>query len=70
MKIYKLFFFFSLEIMEKMTAYQEKAFDNLFHWAQAETRIMTKENPEITSLFRDALVILRQRQVLFQYSSK
>jgi len=55
-----------LEIMEKMTAYQEKAFDNLFHWAQAETRIMTKENPEITSLFRDALVILRQRQVLFQ----
>jgi len=53
--------------MEKMSAYQEKAFDNLFHWAQAETRIMTKENPEITSLFRDALVILRQRQVLFQY---
>eukprot|EP00833_Pecoramyces_ruminatium_P001331 jgi/Orpsp1_1/1175363/evm.model.c7180000053557.1 len=55
-----------LEIMDKMSGYQEKAFDNLFHWAQAETRIMTKENPEITSLFRDALVILRQRQVLFQ----
>ncbi|OUM61080.1 hypothetical protein PIROE2DRAFT_62725 [Piromyces sp. E2] len=49
-----------------MSAYQENAFENLFHWAQAETRIMTKENPEITSLFRDALVILRQRQVLFQ----
>jgi len=55
-----------LEIIDKMSAYQEKAFDNLFHWAQAETRIMTKENPEITSLFRDALVVLRQRQVLFQ----
>jgi len=55
-----------LEIMDKMSGYQEKAFENLFHWAQAETRIMTKENPEITSLFRDALVVLRQRQVLFQ----
>ncbi|KAG9307314.1 hypothetical protein G9A89_017142 [Geosiphon pyriformis] len=55
-----------LEIMERMNAYQETAFDKLFRWTQSETRTLGRDSLEISGTMRNALKTLKQRPVLFQ----
>ncbi|TPX48201.1 succinate---CoA ligase (ADP-forming) [Synchytrium endobioticum] len=55
-----------LEIMERMSSYQDLAFDKLFKWAQSECRSMNRDSPEVSPALRAAMKALKQRPVLFQ----
>lgn len=56
-----------LEIMEAMAMHLETAYEQLYHWAQSQCRLMVGELPETSATLRRALGELRQRPVLFQY---
>ncbi|CAG8527849.1 660_t:CDS:10 [Paraglomus brasilianum] len=56
-----------LEIMERMNAYQEIAFDKLYKWTQTEARSLGQDNLEVSNTISLALKALRQRPTLFQY---
>ncbi len=53
--------------MERMSAYQETAFDKLYRWTQTETRTFGRELLEVPITMIKALKALKQRPVLFQY---
>ncbi|CAI2179170.1 15482_t:CDS:10 [Funneliformis geosporum] len=55
-----------LEIMERMNACQETAFDKLYRWTQTETRNLGRGSLEVPITMRQALKALKQRPVLFQ----
>ncbi|CAG8552284.1 10454_t:CDS:10 [Ambispora gerdemannii] len=55
-----------LEIMERMNAYQETAFDKLYRWTLSEIRTLGRETLEIPMTLKNALKTLKQRPVLFQ----
>ncbi|KAI8819828.1 oligomeric Golgi complex subunit 6 [Fimicolochytrium jonesii] len=54
------------EIMEKMSSYQETAFEKLFRWAQNECRSLNSDAPEVTASLKNAMRALKERPVLFQ----
>ena len=56
-----------LEIMESMAMHLESAYEQLYHWAQNQCRLMTSEVPDLNATLRDALKELRNRPILFQY---
>lgn len=56
-----------LEIMEAMAMHLETAYEQLYHWAQSQCRLMIGELPEMSATLRQALGELRQRPILFQY---
>eukprot|EP00117_Sycon_ciliatum_P028123 scpid35622/ scgid22673/ Conserved oligomeric Golgi complex subunit 6; Component of oligomeric Golgi complex 6 len=57
-----------LEIMESMALHQEAAFEKLYRWSQSESRSLTGDSPEISSLFCLAAGALQDRPVLFKYA--
>ncbi|KAJ3411549.1 Golgi transport complex subunit 6 [Chytridiales sp. JEL 0842] len=55
-----------LEIMETVSGYQEKAYDRLFRWVQAECNGLNREVPEITPSIRNGVAALKRRPALLQ----
>jgi hypothetical protein len=54
-----------MEIMEKMSNYQEMAYERLFKWTQHECRSMKYEAPEVSSELKRAMHAFRLRPILF-----
>ena len=56
-----------LEIMELMAMHLESAYEQLYHWTQAQCRSMSTDMPETNPTLRCALKELQRRPILFQY---
>lgn len=56
-----------LEIMELMAMHLESAYEQLYHWTQAQCRSMSTDVPETNPTLRCALKELQQRPILLQY---
>jgi hypothetical protein len=55
-----------LEIMERISASLNNAFQKLYRWIQREFKSLNLENPQINSSIRRALKVLAERPTLFQ----
>lgn len=56
-----------LEIMELMAMHLESAYEQLYHWTQAQCRSMSTDVPGTNPTLRCALKELQQRPILLQY---
>ncbi|EGD74395.1 hypothetical protein PTSG_06406 [Salpingoeca rosetta] len=57
-----------LDIMDEMTALQEKGYERLYAWTQAACRGLTTQTVDRTQLLNRAFKALREREVLYKYS--
>ena len=64
-----VFIIFRSDIIQKMTGYQESAFEKLKVWISAEARSLKREVPEITPLMKYAMTVAKRREGILQYFS-
>ncbi|XP_051965570.1 conserved oligomeric Golgi complex subunit 6-like [Xyrauchen texanus] len=57
-----------LEIMEQMAVLQETAYEQLYRWAQNESRGLTQETCDVSSVLSQAMEALQDRPVLYKYT--
>ena len=56
-----------MDVMEQISEIQEKAFDKLFKWSQAECRALLREDYEPHhSALKNAIQVLKQKPILLQ----